>query len=66
MDSIDSKYGDEFTIAKVNVDQNSDLAGEYNVKTIPSLFYFLNNEQKDMSIGFLDENSLVAKLRSIK
>lgn len=66
LDKIEEKHGEEFAIAKINVDQNPDLASEFSVKSIPALFYFLNNEQKDKSVGFLDEATLVAKLRSLK
>ncbi|RCT49057.1 thioredoxin [Ureaplasma parvum] len=65
LDSIEKKYGDEFTIIKVNVDHFPELSAQYQVKSIPALFYLKNEEIQTNSLGFIDENSLVNKLRSI-
>lgn len=65
LDSIEKKHGDEFTIIKINVDHFPELSTQYQVKSIPALFYLKNGDIKATSLGFIDENSLVNKLRSI-
>ena len=44
---------------------DKELSTQYQVKSIPALFYLKNGDIKATSLGFIDENSLVNKLRSI-
>lgn len=38
LEAAGEEYGDQVVIAKVNVDQNPDLATKYGVRSIPSVF----------------------------
>ena len=54
-------------IAKVNVDSSRDLAEHFQVRSIPSLFYFSNNELVDKSAGLQSKEqmrSIFDKLRN--
>lgn len=37
---------------KVNVDQSSDIAGKYNVSSIPAMLILKNGEAQEMMVGF--------------
>lgn len=48
---IAEKYAETLKVAKVNVDEVSDVAGKYNVSSIPTLMIFKNGEVVDQRIG---------------
>ncbi|WOO37437.1 thioredoxin [Anaerocolumna sp. AGMB13020] len=41
----------EVKVGKLNVDENSDIAAEYGVRSIPTLLIFKNGELKEKSVG---------------
>ena len=50
----------EITVAKVNVDENPDLAMIYRIAAIPALMVFKNGELANQSAGFQSKESLEA------
>ncbi len=42
---------DKVKIIKVDVDQNADIASEYNVQTIPTIAIFVDGELKEKTVG---------------
>ena len=46
------------TIAKVNIDENPELAAQYGVRSIPTLIAFKNGEPADMKVGAVPKSSL--------
>ncbi|MCX8167067.1 MAG: thioredoxin [Candidatus Micrarchaeota archaeon] len=51
-------------IVKVNVDEETDLAEEYSVMSIPTLYLFLNGKEVGKQIGALPKERLLAWLRN--
>ena len=51
LEEIAEKYSENLSVCKVDVDQNRDLAIEYNVRSIPSLMVFKSGEQVDGLVG---------------
>lgn len=51
LEEIAEKYSENLSVCKVDVDQNRDLAIEYNVRSIPSLMVFKGGEQVDGLVG---------------
>lgn len=49
-------------ITKVNVDEAQDLAGEYGIRSIPTLIVFKDGEKVDTMIGLQQKDVLKAKL----
>ncbi len=49
-------------ICKCNVDENPDLAGDFDVQAIPTLLVFRNGEVVDRATGVRDEAALKAML----
>ena len=45
-------------ICKCNVDDNPDLAGDFDVQSIPTLVVFKNGEVVDRAVGVRDEAAL--------
>ncbi|QKG84027.1 thioredoxin [Kroppenstedtia pulmonis] len=58
LDEIDQEMGDKLKIAKVNVDNNPDTAGEYGVMSIPTLMVFKDGEVVDKLHGFQPKEQL--------
>lgn len=49
-------------VAKVNVDEAQDLAGDYNIMSIPTLLVFKNGEVVAQIVGALPKAQLLAKI----
>ena len=50
----------ELTLAKVNVDDEMDLARRYNVKGLPTLMLFVDGEARGTHIGLASKDKLIA------
>ena len=58
LEKLQESYGDKIKIVKVNVDENSELAGEYGVQSIPNLLVFKNGIAAGNQIGACGEETL--------
>ena len=56
------ELGDQVTIAKVNVDDNPDLAMRYNVMSIPTLLVFSGGEVHKRLVGAKGKAQLLQEL----
>ena len=50
------------TFAKVNVDEQQDLAVRFGVTSIPTLILFKNGQEVKRSLGFIDKSKILALL----
>jgi len=50
---MSEKYEGRLSVVKVDVDQSSDLASQYNVASIPTLLIFKAGEIVDQKVGAL-------------
>jgi len=50
---MSEKYEGKLSVVKVDVDQSSDLASQYNVASIPTLLIFKAGEIVDQKVGAL-------------
>ncbi|MCC7518628.1 MAG: thioredoxin [Verrucomicrobiae bacterium] len=62
LDELATAMRGKLKIAKVNVDDNQELAGEYGIRSIPTLLIFVNGEVKDQMVGAQSRPALEAKL----
>ena len=51
-------------ITKVNVDENSTIAAEYNIRAIPTLLLFKEGSLADQFVGMVGKDDLKAKLEA--
>ena len=49
---IAEEYDGKVKVGKVNVDDESELAMEYGIESIPSVLYFKGGEVVEQSLGF--------------
>lgn len=51
-------------ICKVNVDQESELAGEFGIRSIPTIIVFKNGEKIDQIVGLRQKEELLEKIKT--
>ena len=45
IDELAQEYADKVVIGKYNVDEESELSGQYRIMSIPTILFFKNGEQ---------------------
>lgn len=58
LEELSKEYGNQVTIMKVNVDQESELASEYGVMSIPNMFVLKNGEVVKQIVGYQPKAAL--------
>lgn len=61
--SEDSAFSGKVRFAKINVDENSELALHYKVVSIPMLLLFQDGQVIDTIIGFAQQQEISAMLK---
>lgn len=49
-------------VAKVDIDAHQDLAAQYQVQGVPTLYLFVDGEPADRMVGVQDKSTLVGKI----
>ena len=62
LEKLAAEYGGKFLLAKINSDDNQELAARYGVRGIPSVKAFINGEPVDEFSGALPEGEVRAFL----
>ncbi len=63
LDELAQELAGKATIAKVNVDENQDLAARFGVRAIPTLIIFKNGEIVEQMVGLKSKGDLLSKLQ---
>lgn len=61
-----AKENMDITVGKLNVDEHPELAGKYNVMSIPTLLFFKDGQLMDHSVGVVSKNVIQRKLDALK
>ncbi len=59
IDELAADMGDKAVIAKLNVDDNQDIAGQYGVMSIPTLLVFKDGEVVEQLVGVHQKEDLI-------
>jgi thioredoxin 1 len=62
LEEIANHYGDQLTVAKLDVDTNPATPGKFGVMGIPTLILFKDGEAVERIIGYMPKDRLLAKL----
>jgi thioredoxin 1 len=65
LDEIAGENKGAFKIAKVNVDENQELAMKFNVRSIPFVVYFKNGQVADSALGVESKDKILGRLKAI-
>jgi thioredoxin 1 len=64
LEELSAQYGGRIKVAKVNVDENPDMAAKLGVRGIPSLFLFKDGEVVSNKVGAAPKAALQAWIDS--
>ena len=62
LEELADEMGDSAKICKVNVDNNSEIAGKYEIRAIPTILLFKGGQLADTIVGLTSKDALKAKL----
>ncbi len=65
LDAIAREQAGALVVAKVNVDEEPDLAARYGVRAIPTLLVFSGGELRDTLVGLAAKETILARLRPL-
>ncbi len=63
-DKLSEEYKD-FKFCKINVDENQEMARQYNIASIPMQMFFAHGEKVDEILGAVPENVIRSKVEEI-
>ncbi|MCD6339845.1 MAG: thioredoxin [Verrucomicrobia bacterium] len=58
LQELDQEYGGKVKFAKVNVDENQNLAAQFRITSIPTLIFLKGGQVKEIVIGLRGKNDL--------
>jgi thioredoxin 1 len=64
LEELDQELSDKVKIVKLNVDENQETSGKYEVMSIPTLLVFKDGEVVDKVVGFQPKEALEDLLNS--
>lgn len=62
LDELSDEMAGQIKIAKVNVDENRELAAQFNIRSIPTLLIFKDGQVKGQMIGAMSKTMLKDRL----
>ncbi|MFA7184287.1 MAG: thioredoxin [Victivallales bacterium] len=65
LDQVAAEMGDDAVVAKVNIEEEQDLAAKFGVRSIPALFVMKDGQIVENFVGLRDKTTLVNALKSV-
>ncbi len=65
LEELSTELAGKVKIAKVNVDNLPELAGQFGIRSIPTLLIFKNGTVQQQMIGVMPKSTLKAKLEPL-
>ncbi|MEO0509432.1 MAG: thioredoxin [Verrucomicrobiota bacterium] len=62
LEELADELGDSVKICKVNVDNNSEIAGKYEIRAIPTILIFKGGAVAETVVGLSSKEDLKAKI----
>ncbi len=62
LDEVAGEVAGKLKIAKVNVDENQQIAGEFGIRSIPTLLVFKGGVVEEQMVGAMNKAALTEKL----
>lgn len=64
LEKVADHFGDKLRVAKVNVDENQELAGLFRVQGIPALYLIHSGKVMANIVGFRPENEMISIIQN--
>jgi thioredoxin 1 len=65
VEEVANEYAGKMKVAKLNTDENPDVASKYKIMGIPTLIFFKNGEKVDQIVGAVPKPQLKAKVDAL-
>jgi thioredoxin 1 len=65
VEELAKEYEGNVTFAKVNTDENPDIASKYAIRGIPTLMFFKDGKVLDQVVGAVPKGQLKSKIDSL-
>jgi thioredoxin 1 len=59
MEAVAGHFGSRLKVGKLNVDENSTVAEQYDIRTLPTLLIFKNGTVSEQRIGLISKDALI-------
>lgn len=60
-----AEHNDDLTFGKVNVDEHGDIAGQFDVQSIPTIIFFKDGKEVHRAMGFMSKEQLNEELEKV-
>ncbi len=64
LEELSNEFLDKIIVAKVNLDENQELAAKFSIRSIPTILFFKSGELLDQKVGLLPKKDLVEWINS--
>ena len=65
IDSLAEEYDGRAKLAKINIDEYEQLAGNYHIMGVPTLLFFKGGELIDRTEGVMAQGAIAAKINDL-
>lgn len=66
LEEIDNEIGDTVSIYKMNVDDSPEVASQFGIRSIPTMFLFKDGKQVDTKVGLNTQSTIQSWIESYK
>ena len=66
LEAIDEEMGGDVTIYKMNVDDSPETASQFGIRSIPTMFLFIDGKQVDTKVGLNTQSTISSWIESYK
>ena len=63
LDKVAQEVGEDYAIAKINVDENYDLSKQFGVMSIPCMVVLENGKERQRLVGFRQKQDIIKALK---
>ena len=61
INKILEELSSEIAIIEIDVDEEDELVAEFDIRNIPTLFYYVDGQQVNKSVGSISKKELLSK-----
>ena len=65
VEELAKEYAGKMKVAKLNTDENPDIASKYKIMGIPTIMFFKGGQRVDQVVGAVPKNQLKSKIDSL-
>ena len=65
IDELAEQYEGRVKIGKYNVEESSDVATEFGIRSIPTILFFLDGKLVDKNVGSISKSNLEEKINAL-